>query len=60
MNNPRNLQAHCQSRTSPSTYQSFVKDLAKPPHDKIVYKKIPTLQKNKKRHPQPNKYRLNT
>ena len=78
MNSPRILQANCQSRTSTSTYQSFVKwseaefvntlkikyavnkELAKPPQDKIVYKKIPTLQKNKKRHPQPNTYRLNT
>jgi hypothetical protein len=27
---PPYLQAHCQSRTSPSTNQSFVKELAKP------------------------------
>lgn len=26
------LQAHCQSRTSPNTAQSFVKELAKPTH----------------------------
>jgi hypothetical protein len=35
---PRYLQAHCQSRTSPSTDQSFVKELAKPTQDKIVLK----------------------
>jgi hypothetical protein len=39
------LQAHCQSRTSPSTDQSFVKELAKPTQDKIVFKKFPTLLK---------------
>jgi hypothetical protein len=48
------LQAHCQSRTNPSTDQSFVKELAKPTQDKIVFKKFPTLQKNKKRHAQPD------
>ena len=42
---PRYLQAHCQSRTSPSTDKSFVKELAKPTQDKIVFKKFPTLQK---------------
>ena len=42
---PRYLQAHCQSRTSPSTDQSFVKELAKPTQDKIVFKKFPTLLK---------------
>jgi hypothetical protein len=31
---PRILQAHCQSRTSPSTDQSFVKELAKPTQEK--------------------------
>jgi len=31
MVSPRILQAHCQSRTSPSTDQSFVKELA--PHE---------------------------
>jgi hypothetical protein len=41
----RYSQAHCQSRTSPSTDQSFVKELAKPTQDKIVFKKFPTLQK---------------
>jgi len=45
MVSPRILQAHCQSRTSPSTDQSFVKELAKPTQDKIVFKKFPTLQK---------------
>jgi len=39
------LQAHCQSRTSPSTDQSFVKELAKPTQDKIVFKNFPSLQK---------------
>ena len=39
-NSPRILQAHCQSRTSPSTDQSFVKELAKPTQDKIVFKKF--------------------
>jgi hypothetical protein len=33
------------SRTSPSTDQSFVKELAKPTQDKIVFKKFPTLLK---------------
>jgi len=42
---PRILQAHCQSRTSPSTYQSFVKELAKPTQDKIVFKKFPDPSK---------------
>jgi len=53
MISPRYLQAHCQSRTSPSSDQSFVKELAKPPQ-KIVFKKSPTLQKNKKHHAQPD------
>jgi len=51
----RILQAHCQSPTSPSTNQSFVKELAKPTQDKIVFKKFSTLQKNKKRHAQPDR-----
>ena len=34
------LQAHRQSHTSPSTDQSFVKELAKPTQDKIVFKKF--------------------
>ena len=42
---PTHLQAHCQSRTSPSTDQSFVKELAKPTQDKIVFKNFQTLQK---------------
>jgi len=50
----RILQAHCQSRTNPSTDQSFVKELAKPTQRKIVFKKFPTLQKNKKRNAQPD------
>jgi hypothetical protein len=41
----RILQAHCQSRTSPSTDQSFVKELAKPTQDKIVFKKFPNPSK---------------
>ncbi|MCB0536167.1 MAG: hypothetical protein KDE33_01445 [Bacteroidetes bacterium] len=45
MNSPRILQAHCQSRTSPSTDQSFVKELAKPTQDKIVLKKFPNPSK---------------
>ena len=44
-NNPRILQAHCQSRTSQHAVQSFVKELAKPTQDKIVFKKFPTLLK---------------
>jgi len=32
-----NLQALCQSHTSQSTDQSFVKELAKPTQDKIVF-----------------------
>jgi len=51
---PRILQAHCQSHTSPSTVQSFVKELAKPTQDKIVFKKFPDpSKKNKKRNAQP-------
>jgi len=42
---PTHLQAHCQSRTSPSTDQSFVKELAKPNRDKIVFKKFPDPSK---------------
>ena len=54
MNSPNILQAHCQSRTSPSTDQSFVKELAKPTQDKIVFKKIfRPFKKNKKRNAQP-------
>ena len=41
----RILQAHFQSRTSPSTGQSFVKELAKPTQDKIVLKKFPDPSK---------------
>jgi hypothetical protein len=37
---PRFLQAHYQSRTSPSTDQCFVKELAKQAQDKIVFKKF--------------------
>jgi hypothetical protein len=39
------LQAHCQSPTSHRSNPSFVKELAKPTQDKIVFKKFPTLQK---------------
>ena len=45
MNSPPYLQAHCQSCTSPSTDQSFVKELAKPTQDKIVFKKFPDPSK---------------
>ena len=48
------LQAHCQSRTSPPARQSFVKELAKPTQEKLFLNNFPTLQKNKKRHPQPD------
>ncbi len=41
----RYLQAHYQSRTSQRTDQSFVKELAKPTQDKIVFKKFPDPQK---------------
>ncbi|MEE1885340.1 hypothetical protein [Pedobacter flavus] len=41
------LQAHCQSRTSPSTVQSFVKELAKPTQEKLFLKNVPTHQKIK-------------
>lgn len=34
------LQAHCQSPSSPRTDQSFVKELAKPTQEKIVFKKF--------------------
>ena len=53
MISPRYLQAHCQSRTSPSSDQSFVKELAKPTQEKLFLKNFPTLQKNKKRNAQP-------
>jgi hypothetical protein len=43
--NPHVLQAHCQSRTSPNTDQSFVKELAKPTQEKLFLKNFPTLQK---------------
>jgi hypothetical protein len=45
MNCQRYLQAHCQSHTSQRTDQSFVKELAMPTQDKIVFKKFPMLQK---------------
>jgi len=44
----RILQAHCQSRTSPSTDQSFGKELAKPTQEKIELKKISSPSENKK------------
>jgi hypothetical protein len=44
-NSPRILHAHCQSRTSPPARQSFVKELAKPTQNKIVFKNFSTLQK---------------
>ena len=44
------MQAHCQSHTSQRYNQSFVKELAKPTLDKIVFKKFPTLQKKQKTH----------
>jgi len=49
-NSPRYLQAHCQSRTSPSTDQSFVKELAKPTQEKIVFKKFISFKKIKITH----------
>jgi len=42
---PRYLQAHCQSSTSPRCNQSFVKELAKPTQDKIVFNKFPDPSK---------------
>ena len=54
MISPRYLQAHCQSRTSPSSDQSFVKELAKPTQEKLFLKNFSTLQKNKKRNAQPD------
>jgi hypothetical protein len=36
------LQAHCQSPTSQRNSQSFVKELANPTLDKIVFKKFPS------------------
>jgi hypothetical protein len=41
----RFLQAHCQSPTSQRTDQSFVKELAKPTQNKIVFKKFPDPSK---------------
>ncbi len=43
--NPPYLQAHCQSSTSQPADQSFVKELAKPPQEKLFLKNSPTLQK---------------
>jgi hypothetical protein len=40
MNNQPILQAHCQSPASQRTDLSFVKELAKPTQDKIVFKKF--------------------
>lgn len=54
------MQAHCQSPASHNTVQSFVKELANPTQDKIVFKKIPDLQKNKKRNAQPDTDRQNS
>ena len=48
------MQAHCQSRTSQRTDQSFVKELAKPTQEKLFLKNFPTLQKNKKCNAQSN------
>jgi hypothetical protein len=42
------LQAHCQSRTSQCTDQSFVKELANPTQEKIELKKIFSPSENKK------------
>ncbi len=42
---PRILQSHCQSPTSQRTDQSFVKELAMPTQDKIVFKKFPDPSK---------------
>jgi len=39
------LQAHCQSPTSQRSNQRFVKELAKPTHEKLFLKNSPTLQK---------------
>ena len=39
------MQAHCQSRTSQRTDQSFVKELAKPTQEKLFLKNFQTLQK---------------
>jgi hypothetical protein len=50
---PTHLQAHCQSRTSQRTDQSFVKELAKPMQDKIVFKKFPDPSKICRRNGQP-------
>jgi hypothetical protein len=58
VNSPRNLQAHCQSSTSHRTDPSFVKELANPTQDKIVFKKFPNPSK-KNRHVQPNIDRQN-
>ena len=38
------MQAHCQSRTNPSTDLSFVKELAKPTQRKRNFKKCPTAR----------------
>jgi hypothetical protein len=44
-NSPRILQAHCQSPTSQSTNQSFVKELAKPTPKKEILKNAPPHDK---------------
>jgi hypothetical protein len=47
-NNPRILQAHCQSHTSPSTDQSLQKSFHLSHADKIELKKIASPSENKK------------
>ena len=50
---PTHLQAHCQSLTSQRTDQSFVKELAKPTQDKIVFKRFSVPSKKTQRNAQP-------
>ncbi len=55
MNNQPILQAHCQSPASQRTDLSFAKSLQSQRKTKLFLKNLPTLQKNKKRHAQPDR-----
>jgi len=48
--NQRILQAHCQIHTSQRIVQSFVKELAKPTEEKIVFKNFHRLKNYNTQH----------
>ena len=60
MISPRYLQAHCQSRTSPSSDQSFVKELAKTTQEKKKFKKNAQPHDKRQRKTQQQKARQTT